>query len=98
MNPVIPAIVILATVVVVILLVRTKRKDNNEKKDAKLKDKNSLKILQPREFNVGKMNPKVYASSNLCDSKILFNINAPTVDYGSSVPDNCPCMEFIQAP
>lgn len=55
-------------------------------------------FISPTNFSVGPMKMDIYKSSNLCNDKVLYPINGLDVDYGSKVPDNCACMQFIQSP
>jgi hypothetical protein len=54
--------------------------------------------ISPTNFNVGPIKMDTYKSSNLCNDKVLYPINGLDVDYGSKVPNNYACMQFIQSP
>ena len=80
-----------------------KKKKNKDKPKVELKRKTLEPVyISPSEFNAGSLVRKPqYISANNCDHNVLYPINAVNVFYGSKMPDNvqdCPCMQFIQAP
>jgi hypothetical protein len=54
--------------------------------------------IKPTEFNVGVIETPVYSSANLCDTTVLKPIVPVDVDYGSKIPNDCPCTKYLQPP
>ena len=57
------------------------------------------RFITPAVFEVGptSMGDR-YRSAGQCNDKVLYPVNGVEVDYGSKMPNNCPCTEFIQPP
>lgn len=73
------------------------------KKDSQPKPEKETKvepyILTPTEFKVGSLPvPKTFA--NLCgNNTVLYPIQGLGPRYGlPKIPDDCPCLQFMQAP
>lgn len=54
--------------------------------------------IKPAEFKVGEIDMPVYNSANLCDTTVLKPIIPVDVDYGSKIPNDCPCTKYLQPP
>lgn len=94
-------IILLAYILFVIIRKERKRKKEGMKMILGDKDKlpcNNRKVIPPDDFGTGMARMKSYRSSNLCNDKVLYPINALDVDYGSKMPGGCPCQQFIQPP
>lgn len=58
----------------------------------------SENYITPAVFEVGLIKGKPYEASNNCLPNVLYPINGLGVEYGSKMPDNCPCTQFVQSP
>ena len=54
--------------------------------------------IRPRGFTTGLDRTPMTKSANLCDDSTMYSLTGDYVKYGSQVPDNCVCCEFVQAP
>lgn len=100
-------ILIAVTVVAVGLVIWGFSKGGSCEPSAKKTVKEQLLIAQPPPerfitpavFQVGPtpMGDR-YRSAGQCNDRVLYPVNGVEVDYGSKMPNNCPCTEFIQPP
>lgn len=58
----------------------------------------SESYIFPHDRKVGLIKGEKWRSANLCNDKVLYPIQQLEVDYGTKMPKNCPCTEFVQAP
>jgi hypothetical protein len=54
--------------------------------------------ILPQEFKVGLIWQEKPVFMNNCNPGVLYPINGLGPDYGTKMPSNCPCAEFVQAP
>lgn len=54
--------------------------------------------IKPTNFSVGPIYEPTYKSSNLCDTTVLKPIIPVNVDYGSTMPEICPCTKYLTPP
>jgi hypothetical protein len=52
----------------------------------------------PNAFRTGLDSEPMDKSSNMCGPSALYSSGFMEVDYGSTFPADCACLEFIQAP
>lgn len=94
----------LATVIIFIILLATGVVDNIGSKKGgdnsvvKSSPKNTANYITPAEFSVGFVQPTEPKYMNNCSPNVLYPIDGLGPDYGSKMPDNCRCTEFVQAP
>lgn len=73
-----------------------KKQNEMDRKIANLRpDEN---YITPTIFEVGVLKDRPFQASNNCLPNVLYPINDLDVDYGSKMPDNCKCDQFVQAP
>lgn len=74
----------------------------SENSSGKRSEENTNIISEPYIFphnrNVGIITGRPWESANLCDKSVLYPIQQLEVDYGSKMPNDCPCTEFVRAP
>ena len=87
-----------------VVLILVKRKKRPAKKVVKFSDPlvqvpPAEKYISPMNFDIGPvpMGDR-YKSAGQCNDKVLYPVNGLEVNYGSKMPSDCPCTEFIQAP
>lgn len=56
------------------------------------------KYIRPKQYELGLIKGKPYKTANLCNDNVLYPIQQLEVDYGSKIPDDCPCTQFIRSP
>ena len=54
--------------------------------------------ITPTIFEIGLIKGKPFQAANNCLPNVLYPINALDVDYGSKMPSDCKCAQFVQAP
>jgi hypothetical protein len=55
--------------------------------------------IEPTQFKTGFIENTPQKSANLNSKELKMDINPIYVDYGlTEIPNNCSCLEFIQAP
>ncbi len=104
----ITVVILFATGVIRFGKKKKEKKKNNKKHQQNIKDGQPIatstknvyngNYLTPAKFNVGLIHGEKFKPSDACENKVLYPIQALDVDYGSKMPDNCPCMRFIQPP
>lgn len=52
----------------------------------------------PMIFNTGLDRTPLTQSANMCDNTKMYSLVPSMVDFGSAVPADCACTEFIRAP
>ncbi len=52
----------------------------------------------PNTFRTGLDSEPMEKSSNMCSPSALYSSGFMEVDYGSTFPSDCACLEFIQPP
>lgn len=56
-------------------------------------------VITEYDFSIGNIeNTKECIYANPCNDKVLYPISEPNVDYDSTYPSNCKCLEFIETP
>jgi len=71
---------------------------NGDKTPTSSKAAYPKRFITPKEFTVGLMDTPGCNPANLCGAKILYPLNNPDVDYGSKMPEGCPCAQFLESP
>lgn len=98
----IAVVILLCCVVIVGILIATGTIKFKHKKPSRPQIKSRKKVepqyINPKQYKVGLIKQEEFKSANQCNDKVLYPIQQLDVDYGSKAPDNCPCMQFIQAP
>lgn len=94
-------IIIITVILLFLFLKKNKQKKplaQGKKRRKKTENNTKQTYINPTNFDVGLIKEKTDASSNLCNHKVLYPINGLGVDYGSKMPDGCPCDQFIRPP
>ena len=94
---------VIVTVVIVFLIVwkinhRPKNTNATVVRSSVPQIKQTENYITPTEFEVGLIKDKPCQFANNCTPNVLYPINGLGVDYGSKMPDGCPCAQFIQSP
>jgi hypothetical protein len=63
-----------------------------------VKPEEGSNYIKPTDFSVGPIYEPTYKSSNLCDTTVLKPIIPVNVDYGTTMPENCPCTKYLTPP
>ena len=61
-------------------------------------EEQNIPYINPTNFEIGIIDQKIYKSSNVCNDTVLKPIIPVNVDYGSSMPNDCPCTKYLQPP
>lgn len=92
-------ILLLISLIVIIILTKKANNDTDKNHNKNMLDADKEAMppwLSPKKFDVDVI--EYTGTANLCNNKVLYPINSIDVDYGSKVPDNLSCLEFIKAP
>lgn len=54
--------------------------------------------ITPTIFEAGVIKGKPYQAANNCLPNVLYPINGLGVNYGSTMPSDCKCLQFVQPP
>jgi len=90
-------VLICALLITAVVLILTKRRKSHNTNNSQLKKDTDTFIL-PRQYNLGPIKTKECRYSNYCNDKVLYPIQGLEVDYGSKMPDDCPCNQFVKSP
>ena len=82
----------------VVLILTKRRKSHNTNKSSPPPKKDTDTFITPKQYNLGPIKTKECKYSNYCNDKILYPIQGLEVDYGSKMPDECPCTQFVKSP
>jgi hypothetical protein len=74
-------------------------RNNVQSKNPKNRD-NPNNRDNPKNYDNQPEKVEQFKSANLCNDKVLYPLQSLDVDYGpeSSIPDNCPCLQFVKSP
>lgn len=83
-------ITLLITSVIIISILYAQKKEKYHK---------NYNFIKPMKFSTGYLKPQPLSNSCAEENTPMYPLWDATVEYGSgSVPDGCPCTEFIQPP
>ena len=89
---VVAILLIIAIVVVGLVVFKNKNKKNTQEPYID-------RTIDPKPFGIGLDRDPLKKSANLCYPNEMYSNAGVYVDYGiPSIPDDCPCLEFIRAP
>lgn len=74
--------------------------ENGGNEEGDDKEQNNFPKISPISLNnlgLDKYDPECPAADS-CHKKMFPGGPSPILDYGSSVPDDCPCLDFLKSP